>query len=195
MLGKQIYFVTNNGTKTRHDIWRKANHMNYFVDEDHIITPTYSIAEYLKLKLQPEQQVYVIGSAAFSRELNHFNISNFGAGEDLVQDKWDERVQLEKQKVAAVVVGFDEHFSFMKMLKAANFLTGNANCLFLATNTDAVHRYPQYSIPGTGTILESIQTCAGVQAKILGKPNPLICEKLMRSGAIDANRTLMVGDW
>ncbi|XP_065362166.1 glycerol-3-phosphate phosphatase-like [Calliphora vicina] len=198
-LDKNIYFVTNNGTKTRHYLWLKAAKMNFHIDENHIIAPTFSIAEYLQQNLPAGERVYVIGSPALAQELNNLNIKNMGMGEDLVQGVWvdmlkDVKRETNSEKVGALVVGFDEHFSFVKMLKASNIMGTNPDCLFLATNADAVHRYPGFAMPGTGAIVKTLETCLGCEAMMMGKPNPLICENLIKSGAVDPTRTLMIGD-
>ncbi|TMW41416.1 hypothetical protein DOY81_013505 [Sarcophaga bullata] len=172
--------------------------MHFHIAEQQIIAPAFSIAAYLKQHLKPDEQVYVIGSKAIAQELDNLKIKNFGIGEDLVEGKWLNMLQTiesecRKLTVGAVVVGFDDHFSFVKMLKASRFLMPRS-CHFLSTNSDAVHRYPKYSIPGTGAILKALETCVARDAQVMGKPNPLICKHLIRTGVIKPARTLMIGD-
>lgn len=96
-------------------------------------------------------------------------------------------------EVGAVVVGFDEHLSFPKMIKASTYLK-NPDCLFIATNTD--ERSPVFPpvFPGTGSVVNAIKTGAQREPLVLGKPHRYMAEVIIKDHGVDPKTTLMIGD-
>ncbi|VDO52343.1 unnamed protein product [Haemonchus placei] len=86
---------------------------------------------------------YSLG-ASLTTNSNFFvvGIEYFGQGPDILEPQGKEVIVLntdlavKREEVCAVVVGFDKHFNYKKMMKAANYLR-DPSCLFLATNDDA----------------------------------------------------------
>lgn len=98
--------------------------------------------------------------------------------------------------MGAVIVGFDEHFSFPKMFKAATYLE-RPGCLFVGTNRDERQRVAGgRCAPESGPMLRSVEVTAGRDCVLAGKPEARICAALLRQngGVVVPERTLMVGD-
>lgn len=194
-LGKQVFFVTNNSTKTRQEFAAKAAQLQFDITEPNIVSTAFVAAKYLQ-RLQFDKTVYVIGSTGITRELDAVGIAHTGTGPDVLEgtflDLLDGRWTPDPQ-VGAVIVGFDEHISFPKLYKAATYLD-RPGCLFIATNTDERFPMPSSVIPGTGSIVSAVQVAAGRAPLVMGKPNPLVCDALRVDHTIVPERTLMIGD-
>ncbi|NXG57249.1 PGP phosphatase, partial [Hemiprocne comata] len=98
--------------------------------------------------------------------------------------------------VRAVLVAFDEHFSYAKLCQALRYLLrGGPDCLLVGTNRD--HRLPLEggtAIPGTGCLVKAVETAAQREAFIVGKPNRYMFDCVASEFDIDPARTIMVGD-
>ncbi|XP_030631183.1 glycerol-3-phosphate phosphatase [Chanos chanos] len=193
--GKGVYFVTNNSTKTRKMYADKLAKLGFNATEEEVFGTAYCSAMYLKSVCKLEGKVYLIGSNAMRQELEKVEIEQIGVGPDHVsgtQFDWA-NVALDPE-VKAVLVGFDEHFSYMKLNKALQYLS-NSDCQFVGTNTDT--RLPLEggkAVPGTGCLVKAVETAAQRQAQVVGKPNRFMFDCVAGKFNVDPNRCLMVGD-
>ncbi|XP_058834863.1 glycerol-3-phosphate phosphatase-like [Topomyia yanbarensis] len=192
--GKKLFFVTNNSTKTRPEFVTKAVNLGFNVGVDNIISTAYLAAQYLKAK-KFNKKVYVIGTTGITRELEAVGIEHIGVGPDNLQGTLVDAVHgfSPDPEVGAVIVGFDEHFSFVKMMKAATYLN-DPEVIFIGTNTDERFPLPDRVIPGTGSIVNAVTTCTERPPTVMGKPNKYICDILEQQYKVNPERTLMIGD-
>lgn len=194
---KKIFFVTNNSTKSISQFLEKFKSLGFEASINEVVSTSYLAAKYVKANLDPSKRVYVIGSPAIASELDALNVKHFGVGEDYLKSSvptFVENIKLEPD-VGAVLVGFDEHLSYPKLFKAASYLK-DPKVLFVATNTD--ESFPVAGtglvMPGTGSIVCAVKTCAGREPFVVGKPSSYICNVLTETNKIDPSRTLMIGD-
>lgn len=149
--GKKVFFVTNNSSKTRSMYVDKMSTLGFKVREDEVFGTAFCCAMYLKTVCKLEGKVYLIGSNAMKQELEAVGIQQTGVGPDLIVGKQTDWVNVPLDpEVKAVVVGFDEHFSYMKLNRALQYLT-QQGCLFVGTNRD--NRLPLEggkAVPGKG---------------------------------------------
>lgn len=196
-LGKRVYFVTNNSTKTRDELVEKARNMNYNVDKENIISTPYMAARYLK-QLNFQKKVYVVGPKAIAEELEYVGIPHCGVGPDPLEKYGSIRAfrdGFEHDKdVGAVFVGYDEHISFPKMMTAAAYLA-NSETLFIGTSSEDRFSNEVNVVPGPGAILKCIEVCSERKALVMGKPSNFFCEIFFKNETVkDPERYLMIGD-
>ncbi|XP_047027283.1 glycerol-3-phosphate phosphatase-like [Helicoverpa zea] len=192
-LGKKIFYVTNNSTKIRSEFAAKATQLGFIANQDEILSTAFLVAHYLK-GIGFTKKVYLLGSNGIGEELKAVGIRHIGVGPDPVKPDFKNMQPSELDpEVGAVVVGFDEHVSYPKFMKAASYLASE-ECLFIATNTD--ERFPKGGsivVPGTGTLVRAVETCSERKALVLGKPHSYV-RKYLESCGLNPARTLMIGD-
>ncbi|XP_051172938.1 glycerol-3-phosphate phosphatase-like [Leptopilina boulardi] len=191
-VGKRVFYVTNNSTKTRKEFAAKCDNMNFIAQEEDILCTAQLVARYVK-DLELKGKIYVVGSEAIGKELKSIGIESFGWGSDSLNCLSDILNIKTEPNVDAVIVGFDEHISYPKMAKAATYLR-NEKIHFIGTNTD--ENFPSETIvcPGTGAIIKAIETCSGRKATVIGKPETYMSSVIKKDYKINPERTLMIGD-
>lgn len=135
--GKRVFFVTNNCTRPRQSYVQKFARLGFDdVHEQEIFSSAYCSAAYLRDVLAFSGKVFAIGCPGVHTELRDAGISVVEE-QDEPPDANISTCALEPD-VRAVLVGYDEKFSFMKLAKACCYLR-DSECLFLATDPDPWH--------------------------------------------------------
>ncbi|XP_066938564.1 glycerol-3-phosphate phosphatase-like isoform X1 [Macrobrachium rosenbergii] len=197
-LGKKVFFITNNSTKTQESYYEKCSTLGFHVEKDHILSAPYILAQYLK-EIGFQKKVYVIGSPGLAEEMNKVGVRTTGVGPEKIEGSIynavnDGSLGLDTE-VGAVAVGFDRDFNYDKMVRATSYLT-DPECLFLATNTDEKYKVvgTRYHLPAAGILVACIEQCSDRPARIMGKPSMNIFYMLQARHGVQPEKTLVIGD-
>lgn len=92
-------------------------------------------------------------------------------------------------------MGYEKHFNYHKLMKAANYLRHD-HCLFVATNEDETcpGPKPEVVIPDAGPLVAALRCASGREPITVGKPNSPAFDFICARWNINPARTLMVGD-
>lgn len=171
--GSQIRFLTNNSTKSPSALRGKLEGLGFEANEGEIYSSALGAAELLAGELS---RALVVGEEGLVEALN-------SRGIEVVEAEPD-----------AVVVGFCLNFTYHLMSQAMQPLL-DRNVRFVATNRDATYPMPGGTlIPGAGSLVAALATCAGREPEVVGKPNPFMVEWILRESGIRASDALVVGD-
>nr|CAH8849774.1 unnamed protein product [Trichobilharzia regenti] len=191
-LKKNLFLITNNSRRSVEEYLSKCNGLGLPVSEKNIICSAHVAATFLRDN-PPDGEVYVIGESGISTELKKFGIPHHGVGPDLPTNLANplEGVQL-KPNVKAVLVGFDSHFNYRKLMQATSYISKGAS--FYATNEDAQLPGGNIVLPGTGSIVSAVKVASGKEPVVFGKPHKPMFDLLCKYCDLDPSKTIMVGD-
>uniref|UniRef100_A0A8C1Q4M3 Pyridoxal (pyridoxine, vitamin B6) phosphatase n=1 Tax=Cyprinus carpio TaxID=7962 RepID=A0A8C1Q4M3_CYPCA len=191
--GKRVFFVTNNCTRPRENYVQKFSRLGFTdVAEEEIFSSAYCSAAYLRDVARLQGKVYVIGCGGVMKELRDAGVP-VAEEEDAEPGASIYTCPLDPD-VKAVLVGYDENFTFMKLAKACCYLR-SPECLFLATDPDPWHPLTGGRVtPGSGSLTAALETASSRKATVIGKPSRFMFECISSQFGLDPARSLMIGD-
>lgn len=175
-LGHQVYFFTNNSSKSRPFYQEKLQRMGIPADIEHIMTAGYATALYLVENGARGASVFAIGEFGLLGELE-------AVGMNLTDD----------EPVDYVVVGIDRQFNYSTLVKAQRAILAGAK--FIATNPDTT--YPLEAgrvVPGNGALVAAIRAATGVDPIMIGKPETAALHEILELARANPADTIVVGD-
>ena len=179
-LGKKMYFVTNNSTKSRKGYKKKFDSLGLDVPAEEIFSSSFAAAAYLEQTNFKEsgKKVYVVGEVGIQEELDLIGVPHFGGPEDAGKqpDMGPGCALPHDSDVGAVIVGFDRNINYYKIQYAQLCINENPGCEFIATNTDAVtHLTDAQEWAGNGSMVGAIKGCTGQEVRLKQMNVHLLC--------------------
>lgn len=198
-LGKKMFFVTNNSTKSRAGYKKKFDSLGLDVPAEEIFSSSFAAAAYLEQTKFKEsgKKVYIIGEIGICEELDLIDVPWVGGPDDMgkVPDMGPGDKLEHDHDVGAVIVGFDRHINYYKIQMAQLCINENPGCEFIATNLDAVtHLTDAQKWAGNGSMVGAIKGCTGQEPTVVGKPSPLMIDYLCEKLGLERGKICMVGD-
>ncbi len=173
--GDEVVFLTNNSAYTRTYYREKLWRMDIPAQEKDIYTSAGLLAGYLS-EFPRIRRVLTIGEEGL-----HFSLRKKGF-----------MVTTQSSSVDAVAAGLDRRFNYRKLFLAQKAILSGAK--FIGTNRDATLPTENGLLPGSGAILKAIEECTGKEAEVVGKPNPLGLELIMKERNVSKEDVTVIGD-
>ncbi|XP_075284443.1 chronophin [Opisthocomus hoazin] len=188
--GKAALFVSNNSRRSVAELERRFSRLGFRgVRAEHVFSSALCSALFLRQRLLPGGgdggRVFVLGGEGLRGEVRDAGLRLAGEGEPAAGGC---------EPVRAVLVGYDEQFTFAKLAQACGYLR-DPQCLLVATDPDPWHPLSDgRRTPGTGSLTAAVETASGRKALVVGKPNTYMFDCIVERFGVDPSRTLMVGD-
>lgn len=178
-MGKGVLFLTNNSRYTREEYREKLQDMGIEAHEEEFITSSVTTAAFLQENYDLERKTaYYIGGLGLEEALSGTDLTLLrgeeGSDADFVVVGWDKELTYDKLRIATVAL--------------------HSGAFFVATNHDATFPVPGGLWPGAGSIVAALETAAGREALVIGKPNTYMIQVAMSGTGGKVDKTLMVGD-
>lgn len=174
--GVQIFFCTNNSTKTRQDISVKLNAMNVSALPTEIYSAAYAAAHYLKKNNYSD--VYCFGTTGLCSELKLLGVKLVSTPEE----------------AAVVLIGLDMHINYESIARLLPLR--NRTFRLVACNRDKYFPSDNGLVQlGCGFIVSLVEDALEKEIDYtVGKPNTYMMDLLAEEHGLAMDEIVMVGD-
>ncbi len=174
--GKDVFFFTNNSSRSDRDYVKKLRGFGFRVERDHIIISTQTVVPYLHSQSKGRvSRAFVLGTPALKTMLQREGLKHDG-----VRPQW-------------VVVGFDKTLTYKKLVEASRWI--ERKIPWLVVHPDRFCPTHEGLEPDAGAIAALIEAATGRPPEvILGKPHASMLHLALERANVDKSQALVVGD-
>ena len=159
-----FYFLTNNTSKTPAEYIEKLNNFGIFTKEEQILSPLHVLVDLIKAR----------------RFTSVYLVANIKVYEYMKKQLPGVDFDYNEENNQAIILTYDTEITYQK-LKNICLLLNNHPVEFIATHADRFCPTEKGGIPDIGSLLALIETTTNRKPDIiLGKPNTLLLDKLIR---------------
>jgi len=171
-----LALATNNATSTRTEFQKRMENIGVSVDLDEITTSAVATAQYLQERFKPGSRAIILGE-------NGLRTAMLEAGFTLVEDPYQAEV---------AVSALDRQLTWESLNRMVNAI--QRGIPYIATNGDGSFPLENGMGVGSGGIMAALEKASGVKATVIGKPEPLMYELVMKRLNASPESTFVIGD-
>jgi NagD protein len=165
--------ITNNPMYTPEELKRRFAAVGLAIPAANFFTSALATAQFLAQQ-RPGGSAFVIGE------------------QGLFQALADEGYQLTDERPDYVVIGETLSYDFERITRAIRLILGGAR--FIATNPDGAGPSEDGPVPECGALVALVERATDRRAYFVGKPNPLMMRRALKTLGAHADDAVMVGD-
>lgn len=174
-LGKSVFFLTNNSSETRSQIFHKLRGMGIDCTFREVLTSGYAAALYAHRERL--SNIYICGSKNLISECEKLSVHAANADE-----------------AENMLIGLDPDFDYEKLAAAANVAL-KANTIIACNKERSYPGEDENLMPGCGGMVASVEWCSGRMVDLtIGKPNTFMLKEVSQQLGLAPAEILVVGD-
>lgn len=174
-LGKSVFFLTNNSSETRSQIFHKLRGMGIDCTFREVLTSGYAAA--LHAHRERLNNIYICGSKNLVSECEKLSVHS-----------------VEAEEAENMLIGLDPEFDYEKLAVAVDVAL-KANKVIACNKEKAYPGQDGKLMPGCGGMVTPVEWCSGRMVDyVIGKPNTFMLKEVSEQLGIAPEEILVVGD-